>query len=157
MSDYRLDLDWWLDLLNTYTTQPVNSSNYSVVANWNSAIHYTLLSLMCLQKSLPGSGFQRRTFPLLWVSELSSYLSYQLLTANVEPRRLTTYGPPRPVTGIASHFLSHLMEEIQLFSICTVNKFHISLYISVRNSEALLELLITLRILHPLRTFPPPK
>jgi hypothetical protein len=66
--------------------QNVTTSNYSDIANsyilYNSLQHaLRLFSLLCLHQSLSGNGFQRRTFPLLWVPELSPCLSYQLLTA----------------------------------------------------------------------------
>jgi hypothetical protein len=47
----------------------------------------SLLSLLYLHQSLPCIGFQRRKFPLLWVSELPPCLSYQLLTAKVYNHR----------------------------------------------------------------------
>jgi hypothetical protein len=56
----------------------------SANANSHSQIHYStyfsLLSLLCLHQ-FSGNGFQRRTFPFLWVPELSPCLSYQFLTA----------------------------------------------------------------------------
>jgi hypothetical protein len=41
----------------------------------------SLFSLLCLHQSLPGNGFQRWMFPLLWVPKLLPCLSCQLLTA----------------------------------------------------------------------------
>jgi hypothetical protein len=71
---------WFIDRLQIVTT-----SNYSAIAN-SHTLQFTiartnLLSLLCLHQLLPGRGFQRRTFPLLRVPDLSSYLSYHLVTA----------------------------------------------------------------------------
>jgi hypothetical protein len=50
---------------------------------FDTAGDYTLQFTVTHTSSLPllGSGFQRRTFTILWFPELSPYLSYQLLTA----------------------------------------------------------------------------
>jgi hypothetical protein len=74
MSDYRQDLDWKLDLLYTYTTHYYTSQI---------TIAHRLVLSVCysLYKAFIGSGFQRRTFPLLWVPEPSLCLNFQLLTA----------------------------------------------------------------------------
>jgi hypothetical protein len=65
--------------------QIVTAGNYGAIANSHSAVHYSthlsLLTLLCLHQSLSGNGFQWRTFPLLWVPEISPCLSYHLLTA----------------------------------------------------------------------------
>jgi hypothetical protein len=45
------------------------------------------LSLLCLHQSLSSNGL-RRTFPLLWVPELSPCLSYQFLTAAAHNDRI---------------------------------------------------------------------
>jgi hypothetical protein len=49
--------------------QIVTTSNCTAISNSHSAIHYStylsLLSLLCLHQSLPGNGFQLRTFSLL--------------------------------------------------------------------------------------------
>jgi hypothetical protein len=42
--------------------------------------HKILLILLRLYK-FSGNGFQQRTFPFLWVPDLSPYLNYKLLTA----------------------------------------------------------------------------
>jgi hypothetical protein len=62
--------------------------NYCTLNTWLMTTFYSLLqhaqslvSLLCRHQSLPGNGFQQRTFALLWVPELSPCLSYQLLTA----------------------------------------------------------------------------
>jgi hypothetical protein len=64
--------------------QIVTTSNYSAIANSYTPLSLqhvlSLLSLLCLQQ-YSGNGFQRRTFPFLWVPELSPCLIYQLLTA----------------------------------------------------------------------------
>jgi hypothetical protein len=77
-------------------SQIYTTSKYNTIANshtlhftttWTkSTLHFTttrlsLLSLLCLHQSLPGSGFQQLMFSLLWVPKLSPCLSYQLLTA----------------------------------------------------------------------------
>jgi hypothetical protein len=63
--------------------QIVIINKYNAIADSHSAIHYStnlsLLSLLCLGQS-SGNGFQRRTLPFLWVSELSSCHSYHDLT-----------------------------------------------------------------------------
>jgi hypothetical protein len=55
-----------------YCTLKHTTRDYSAIANSHTLqIHHTLSR----------NGFQRRTFPLLWVPELSPCLSYQLLIA----------------------------------------------------------------------------
>jgi hypothetical protein len=44
-------------------------------------ITHTLRSAVTSSMPLLGSGFQRQTFPFLWVPENVTGLSYQLLTA----------------------------------------------------------------------------
>jgi hypothetical protein len=76
LSDYRRGLDWRFDLLTTYTlTTRDYSLQLTVTHRLVSSVYYGL------HYPLPGNGFQRRTFPLLWVRELSPCLSYQLLSA----------------------------------------------------------------------------
>jgi hypothetical protein len=55
----------------------------SLIHTLSSLLQYalSLLSLLCPHKWLSGNGFQRRTFPILWVPELSPCLGYQFLTA----------------------------------------------------------------------------
>jgi hypothetical protein len=60
--------------------QIVTTSNYRAIANSHTQYLLILLSLLYLQ-SLPGNGFQRLTFPLLCVPELSPCFSYQFLIA----------------------------------------------------------------------------
>jgi hypothetical protein len=64
---------------------PLTDRNYvtialSLIHTLYSSLQHVLLSLLCLHQSLPGNSFQRWTFPLLWVPELSLCLSYQHLT-----------------------------------------------------------------------------
>jgi hypothetical protein len=65
-------------------TQLVTTSKCNAIANSHCAVHHSthlnLLSLLCLHQSVSGNGFQRRTFPFLWVTEMSPSLSYRLLT-----------------------------------------------------------------------------
>jgi hypothetical protein len=65
--------------------QIVTTSNYSGIANsqTRSLLPHVLsvLNMQCFRQSLPGNGFHRRTYPLLWAPEPSPCLSYQLLTA----------------------------------------------------------------------------
>jgi hypothetical protein len=60
--------------------QIVTTSNYSAAANLqakNSLQHtLCLFSLLCLHQ--PGNGFQRQSFSLIWVSEISPWLSCHL-------------------------------------------------------------------------------
>jgi hypothetical protein len=61
----------------------VTTRNYSNIVN-SHIMQFTTarkkyFNRLCIHQSLPGNGCQRRMFPLLWVPELSSYLSYQLL------------------------------------------------------------------------------
>jgi hypothetical protein len=64
---------------------PLTDRNYalSLIHIFGSSLQHvlSLLSLLCLHRSFPCNGLQRRIFPLLWVPELSPCLSYQLLTA----------------------------------------------------------------------------
>jgi hypothetical protein len=59
--DYRRGLDWWLDLLHAVDTARDYILQFTIT--------HTLLLMSTVTPSLPllGSGFQRRTFPLLWV------------------------------------------------------------------------------------------
>jgi hypothetical protein len=74
-SDYKLVLDWWLDLLDSLIQR----------VTIQFTVTHTLLSTVTYSLPLLGSGYQRRTFPFLWVSELSlasaTSFSLQLLTA----------------------------------------------------------------------------
>jgi hypothetical protein len=68
---------------------------------YNSLQHaLSLFSLLCLNQSLSSNGFQRRTFPLLWIPELSPCLSYQL-TATFHKARTSDSLTQRP-----THFAS---------------------------------------------------
>jgi hypothetical protein len=71
--------------------QIVTTSNYSAVLirTLCSSLQHVLrlLSLLCLHQSLSGNGFQRRTFPLLLVPELSPCLSYQQRLTTTELQR----------------------------------------------------------------------
>jgi hypothetical protein len=69
---YWILTDPWLQVIITVT---LIRTLYSSLHR-----HLSLLSLLCLHP-FSGNGFQRRTFPFLWVPELSKCLSYQLLTA----------------------------------------------------------------------------
>jgi hypothetical protein len=77
MSDYRRGFGLLIGFIEHL--QIVTTNKYG------GSLQHTLgiYSLLCLQQSLPGNGFQRWTFPLLWVPELSPCLSYQVLTATV--------------------------------------------------------------------------
>jgi Trk-type K+ transport system membrane component len=68
---------------NSNSSQGLNGSSplTSSFTNQLAPLHELTPSLLCLLQLLSGNGFQRRTFLLLWVPELSSCLSYQLLTA----------------------------------------------------------------------------
>jgi hypothetical protein len=69
--------------------QTVTTSNYSAVANSHTLQFTTARDLLCLHQSLPGSGFQRRTFSLLWVPELSPCLCYSFCVHALTGRRLS--------------------------------------------------------------------
>jgi hypothetical protein len=74
-----------IELLEVVTT-----SNYSAIANSPTQQFTTPCTkssqLLCLHQS-SGNGFQRRTFPLLWVPEVSPCIRYRLLTATAHNDR----------------------------------------------------------------------
>jgi hypothetical protein len=55
-----------------------------------------------LHQSLPGSAFQRRTFPLFWVPELSAWPSYQLLSNNSQRLNLGSFLTHSPTNSLRS-------------------------------------------------------
>jgi hypothetical protein len=59
-----------------------------------------LLNLLCFHLLSPGNGFQRRTFPLLSVPELSSCLCYQLRILIVHK---DSHSPTNSLYSIALH------------------------------------------------------
>jgi hypothetical protein len=65
--------------------QILSTSNCSPITNSHSTIHYSihlsLLSLLSLHPSFPGNDFQWRTFPFLWVPELSPASATSFYTA----------------------------------------------------------------------------
>jgi hypothetical protein len=66
-------------------TQLVTTNNYDSLTELHIPnISVTTAKTKFSQSSLPllGSGFQRRTFPFLWVSEMFPCLSYQLVTSH---------------------------------------------------------------------------
>jgi hypothetical protein len=73
MSDYRRGLVLVIGVIDNL--QIVTTSNYNIIAisTIYSSLEHALsfFSLFSLHQSFPGNGFQRRTFPLLWVPELS--------------------------------------------------------------------------------------
>jgi hypothetical protein len=73
----------------------VTASGRRAVAVLPSAIlhstHLNLLNLLCLHLSLSGNGFQRWTFPLLWLPEMRLCLSYQLLRATAQTTNPSGY------------------------------------------------------------------
>jgi hypothetical protein len=76
--DYRRGMDWWMDLLTTWT--PLGStSNYSDTANFHNSQITTppskSFTACCLHKPLPGNGFYSGDSSLLCAQILSSQLS----------------------------------------------------------------------------------
>jgi hypothetical protein len=103
-----------------------NSLFHTVVFLVNYSLHYPL----------PGNGFQRRTFPLLWVPELSPCLSYKFLreTAHnywtwvlwLTPRmEAISHKPPSlPFTGSPSSELPtdvRFTSSLQLLHVTSLN------------------------------------
>jgi hypothetical protein len=80
--------------------QTVNTSICSPVANSHTLQFTTERSLLCLHQSLPGTGFQRRTFSLLWVPQLPASVFSPLLASDCLP---TT-----------KHFISLISTELSL-------------------------------------------
>jgi hypothetical protein len=79
-NDNRRVLDWWLDLLHTLI---------QCLTTFYSSLLRTLVSTVKFSLSLLGSGFQRWTFPLLSVPELSpasatSFSQQQLTTTETQ-------------------------------------------------------------------------
>jgi hypothetical protein len=70
--------NWILDHVQVVITSVALSPIHTLYISVQHAL--SLLSLLHLHQLFPGSSFQRRTFPLLWVPKLSLCLSYQLLT-----------------------------------------------------------------------------
>jgi hypothetical protein len=102
--DYRRGLDWWLDLLYTLIQR--------VTTLYRSLLHtHTLISTVTSSRLLFGSGFQRRTFPFLWVPDLSPCLSYQLLTAT--PQNDWTPTALRLTSNQLNHFTSLYSTALQ--------------------------------------------
>jgi hypothetical protein len=83
ISDYRRGFHWIIEFIDNL--QMLTTSNNNSLANsctrLLTAAPTKSFRLLCFHQPLPGSDFQRRTFSLLLVSELSPCLSYQLLRA----------------------------------------------------------------------------
>jgi hypothetical protein len=83
MIDFRRGFDWQPYLFDSYCS--LLHVTITVQGSTQSTIHYgtqvSLLSLLCLHKS-SGNGFQRRTFPFLWVAELSPCQKSKLPTVS---------------------------------------------------------------------------
>jgi hypothetical protein len=72
---------WLIEHLQIVTTTVALSLIHTLRSSPQHAL--SLLGLLCLHYSFSGNGFQRRTFPSLWVPALLPCLRYQLLTAEL--------------------------------------------------------------------------